>query len=82
MIWAWVLFFSIFSASEDSSSMKTTQTLLKLLKRIFIGVQLFWASQVAQWVKNLPAMKETQAKVSLIQEHISFLNLPGIFLYL
>ena len=24
------------------------------------GVVTFWASQVAQWVKNLPAMQETQ----------------------
>ena len=30
-----------------------------LLVLIFMGVQLIWASLVAQLVKNLPAMRET-----------------------
>ena len=41
-----------------------SQTRLKRLSNS--SNSLFRASQVAQWVKNLPAMKETQAKVSLI----------------
>ena len=46
------LIFSVFSASEVSSSVKTTQTLLQLFKRIFPGVQLFRASQVASVMRN------------------------------
>ena len=33
-------------------------------------IRLEWASQVAQWVKNPPAMQETQADVSSIPRSV------------
>ena len=41
-------------------------THLGCLRMKYRRVNCLWASQVAQWVNNLPAMQETQTDVGLI----------------